>query len=268
MIDALRRELREEVGLEIFDPRPLIRIPFEYSDKRVLLDVWTVERFSGEPHGREGQPVEWVEVSDLRDRAFPVANRPIVSALSLPHWYLITPEPGDDSQAFFRHLDRALDSGIRLVQFRADFRNARVRGMAADVLTLCRQRDARLLLNSDFELAREIGADGVHLKASDLLRLEQRPLPPSFLVAASCHDSAELAAAERLGVDFAVLSPVRITATHPEAPALGWTNFATLVDAAALPVYALGSLGCDDLADALAHGAQGVAAIRGLWSAG
>ena len=82
---------------------------------------------------------------------------------------------------------------------------------------------------------------------------------------ASCHDARDLQRAADLGLDYALLAPVQPTATHPEAQSLGWARFAELADRAALPVYALGGLGPADLDTAIQHGAQGVAAIRGLW---
>jgi 8-oxo-dGTP diphosphatase len=81
-------------------------------------------------------------------------------------------------------------------------------------------------------------------------------------VGASCHDAEELELAARLGADFATLSPVQATASHPGAAALGWDRFAQRVAAARLPVYALGGVGPDDLPRARAAGAQGVAGIR------
>ena len=73
-------------------------------------------------------------------------------------------------------------------------------------------------------------------------------------------------AADR-GADFAVLSPVAATATHPGAVPLGWDGWAAARADHALPVYALGGLGSDDLDVAARHNAQGVAAIRGFWPA-
>ncbi|MFZ0789419.1 MAG: thiamine phosphate synthase, partial [Chromatiaceae bacterium] len=84
-------------------------------------------------------------------------------------------------------------------------------------------------------------------------------------VGASCHSAAELARAAALGLDYALLSPVKPTASHPETQALGWDGFAALTDPVPLPVYALGGLDPTDLGDAIHHGAQGIAAIRGLW---
>jgi 8-oxo-dGTP diphosphatase len=68
-----------------------------------------------------------------------------------------------------------------------------------------------------------------------------------------------------VGLDYALLSPVKATATHPQAQALGWSDFAALIDPIPLPVYALGGLTPTDLTDAIGHGAQGIAAIGGLW---
>ena len=91
------------------------------------------------------------------------------------------------------------------------------------------------------------------------------PAGAGGLVRASCHSAPDLARTADLGLDYALLAPVQATATHPGADPLGWSRFAELADRAALPVYALGGLGPADLVTAIDHGAQGVAAIRGLW---
>jgi len=267
--DALRREIHEELGLGVRAQTPLIRIPYRYPDKSVLLDVWRVEDFEGEPHGREGQPVEWVAVADLRGRRFPAANRPIIRALELPQTYLVTPAPGRDAERFLAGLECSLAAGVRLVQLRAPGIDERVLlELAEAAVALCHRHGAQLLLNASPRLARRAGADGVHLKAAWLPELKKRPLPASQLVAVSCHTSEELRAAQALGADFAVLSPVRPTASHPDARPLGWERFAALVDQAGLPVYALGGMAAGDIDRAIACGAQGIAAIRGLWKRG
>ncbi|MGD8576631.1 MAG: 8-oxo-dGTP diphosphatase MutT, partial [Thiohalophilus sp.] len=97
-MQALARELHEELGIDIESPEPLIRIPYRYPEHAVLLDVWQVKTFSGEPHGREGQPLCWVAVNKLPDYSMPAANRPIVSAARLPSVCMVTAEvqSGDD----------------------------------------------------------------------------------------------------------------------------------------------------------------------------
>ena len=81
LADALRRELREELAIDVLEHQPLMRIEHDYGDKQVLLDVHRVTAFRGEPRPCEGQPMRWVASSSLADYAFPAANRPIVAAL-------------------------------------------------------------------------------------------------------------------------------------------------------------------------------------------
>jgi 8-oxo-dGTP diphosphatase len=78
---ALRRELREELGIEVIAARPFVRFSHEYPDRMVLLDVWWITEFSGEPSGMEGQPVRWESVERLMHMGLLAADRPIVDAL-------------------------------------------------------------------------------------------------------------------------------------------------------------------------------------------
>jgi len=260
---ALRRELWEELHITPLRSRPLIRVPFQYPDKRVLLDVWRVDEFAGEPHGREGQPVRWVAPGELPGYAFPAANRPIVAAARLPERYLITGSFADDAD-FLARLRRALNQGIRLVQLRFKER-APARATLVDAMRMARAAGAAVVVNGDLALALDLEADGIHLTSGDLRRLSARPVPPDLWCGASCHDADELAHAVALGVDFAVLSPVCATASHPGAAPLGWERFKALIADLPLPVYALGGLGDADLPQALSCRAQGVAAIGAYW---
>jgi 8-oxo-dGTP diphosphatase len=78
--EALRRELYEELGIEIEAAEPFIELVHDYPDRSVFLDVWLVLAFSGEPHGREGQPLRWVAIEELGDAGLLEADRPIVEA--------------------------------------------------------------------------------------------------------------------------------------------------------------------------------------------
>jgi len=70
----------------------------------------------------------------------------------------------------------------------------------------------------------------------------------------------------RLELDFAVLGPVKPTASHAGAPTLGWEGLARLVQGASIPVYAIGGMKRADLEDAWCAGAHGLAMIAGAWS--
>ena len=265
VLTALGRELHEELGIDVTHARPLIRVKHAYPDKAVLLDVWRVDGFSGEPHGREGQPVEWCAIEALSEREFPAANQPIVQALQLPECYLITPSP-ENTDEFLAQLETALQQGIRLVQLRATGMAAgEYLSLANQVVARCHAHGARVLLNGEPEWVLQTGADGVQLSSGRLHSSEQRPLPGNLLVAASCHSEEELRLALKLEVDFALLSPIKWTESHPETEPLGWDTMKRLVDEVPIPVYALGGVSRDDLGAAFEAGGQGIAAIRSLW---
>jgi 8-oxo-dGTP diphosphatase len=265
-VHALRREIHEELGITVQATRPLIRVVHDYPDKAVLLDVWRVDSFTGTPVGCEGQVIEWVVVDKLRDYPFPAANKPIIKAVSLPDSYLITPEPGLDRACFLSALERVLASGISLVQLRArQISTVDYRSLVPAVLHLCRQAGARLLLNAAPAFAAEMGVDGVHLSSERLRGMSARPLGNECLVGASCHTLEEVQHAGELGLDFIVVSPVQQTSSHPQARVLGFDGLRQLTEQASLPVYALGGMQLSDRDAAFRHGAQGIAAISGLW---
>jgi 8-oxo-dGTP diphosphatase len=264
---ALARELDEELGVRVDRTRPLIRVLHHYPGRSVLLDVHRVCGWSGEPQGREGQPLRWVDPEAIGELPFPAADRPIVSALRLPDHYLITGPDPRQAGVFLRRLELAVErGGIRLVQLRAPGLNAAsYRALAREAVACCRASGARLLVNAEPDLALALGADGAHLNSRRLALAQARPLSRDLWVAASCHTAEQLARAQALGLDFALLSPVRATASHPGARPLGWHRFRALVDPAVLPVYALGGMRRSDLEQAQQAGGQGIAAIGALW---
>jgi len=267
VIDGLARELHEELDIGIGAHRPLIRVRHAYADRSVLLDVHLVTDWEGEPVPQERQPLVWVEPDALRDYPMPAADEPVVTALQLPAQYLITPPRMTGPETFLRGLEASLSAGVRLVQLRLfGLSGAELEQIGRAACDLCHTHRARVLLNGDPAMARAIGADGLHLSSRELHSHAARPVAAGQLLAASCHSPRDLERAADLGADFALLSPVLSTPSHPDADPLGWTRFADWVDAAKVPVFALGGMNPGLIATAWAHGAQGIAGIRGLWA--
>jgi 8-oxo-dGTP diphosphatase len=264
---ALARELEEELGIRVQAAEPLIAVPQQYRDKRILLDVYRVTRYAGKPRDREQQALAWSPHEKLCTYPMPPADRPVVAALTQPAHYLVTPDfDGADQRGFLAAIGRALESGIRRLQLRVPaLGGAGLEALAREVKQRCDPLGAELLVNGDIALAARIGC-GVHLRSTQLMELRERPLPSQLRVAASCHDAAELARAHDLGLDFAVLGPVARTPGHGERAPIGWRGFAQLREQVSLPIYGLGGLARSDMALARGHGAQGIAAIRGLWT--
>lgn len=78
---ALNRELLEEVAINVTQSSAFMQLEYAYPEKTVLLDIWLVTAFDGEPHGREGQPLRWVDIAELGSVEFPDANQPIVQRI-------------------------------------------------------------------------------------------------------------------------------------------------------------------------------------------
>jgi len=116
--EALRRELREEIAVEVLAHRPLIRVRHAYADRTVVLDVHRVTSHAGDATGLEGQPLVWVAADDLHHYPMPAADRPIVTAICLPDTYVITPPDPRDLDHFAASLKAVLRRGTRLVQLR------------------------------------------------------------------------------------------------------------------------------------------------------
>lgn len=267
-LSALKRELREELGIEVLAADPSMQVHHAYHDRQVLLDVWRITDYRGVPHGREGQEARWATFPELIQLEFPAADRPILRRLWLPPLYLITDSRRFGKTGFLARLERALQSGARLVQLREPHMTPEeYREYARITADLCHRYDAKLLLNAEPEWVAPCHADGVHLNSRRLMQCRARPLDDRFWVAASCHNVEELQQAERLAADFAVLSPVAVTTSHPEAAPLGWEKFMQWRTSVNLPVYALGGMRIQDLEPAYRHGARGLAMISGIWDA-
>ncbi len=264
--DALARELEEELAILPRTIEPLIRIRHAYDDRQLCLDFFRVTAFSGKAKGMQGQPLKWLSPWEMRPQDFPAADRPVISALRLPDRYLITGEDPSHRADFLRRLEASLQTGLGLVQLRAhQLDDLHYKELLDNALGLCRNYGARLLINRPracLDWADQ--ADGIHLSAAQLLELDRRPTAAG-LVGASCHNPRELLKASDLQLDYALLSPVLTTASHPGVSGMGWDGFSQWLDQVNLPVYALGGMRQDLVDRAKAAGGQGIAAIRAFW---
>ena len=269
VLDALKRELFEEIGIALTHASPLIRIQHDYDDKTVLLDVWQVDDFTGEPFGKEGQATCWIRQDELPMYDFPAANIPILMAIQLPDKYMITGKFTDEEDLLNR-IQSGLEKGIKLIQFRAyDLSEDAYFSYAKNIYPICEQAHAKLLLNTSIKNYKIYKAyefsHGIHLNSKEMKLLSPDDNFANLLVSASTHNEEELSVAEKNNVDFIVLSPVHKTASHPNTEPLGWVKFNQLTDKTNIPAYALGGMTENDLIIAKDKGAQGIAAIGYFW---
>jgi thiamine-phosphate pyrophosphorylase len=175
----------------------------------------------------------------------------------------------------------AAGAGVEYIQLREkDLTSRKLEMLAREVLAVMRDETppgtqqpaitTRLLINSRTDVALAVGAHGVHLRSDDVAAHEVRrmldvaPRPTTterFLIAASCHNAAELCGAESGKIDFAVFAPVFEKRDAPGIPPTGLTALheACQTD---IPVFALGGVTLENAASCLKMGAAGIAGIR------
>ena len=278
---ALGRELQEELGIMPTHTQQWLTRRFDYlkthdaEAKTVLLHFYFVSQWQGEVSAKEGQQLSWQNPQNITVSPVLPANAPIMKALALPPIYAISNVVEMGESAWLKALETQLQQGLRLIQLREKYLAApALMRLAEQVLILAKPYGAKVLFNHDIKLAQQLGElsfseVGVHLTSKQLMSLNEKPshLPSDFIVAASCHNAIELVHAEKLNLDFVVLSPVNISKSHENARPLGWEQFSALIQHTTMPVYALGGMQTSDLSQALICGARGIAMQRAVWKA-
>lgn len=274
VLAALTRELHEELGIEVKAATPWVTYVHEYPTTTVRLHFCKVTAWVGQAQSLEQQELKWVDPeAALQLTDLLPATYPPLRWLQIPTRYLISSAHDQDGlAAFMDRLQRGLDQGIRLVQWRepdwqANGDQAALRAAFHEVLTRCHAHRAKLMINSVHDQDLWSKADGVHFRVADAGQLQRRPdeLADKW-AAVSTHDEHELALARAFGADFVVLGPVLPTQSHPGSATLGWQAFEQLNQSAGLPVFAIGGQTGQMLEQAQSRGAHGIAGMRELIS--
>jgi 8-oxo-dGTP diphosphatase len=260
---ALVRELREELGIEVREATPWITRGHIYTHATVRLHFYRVVAWDGEPQPLEDQAIRWQRFGAPDVSPMLPANAPVLAALALPAVMVVSNAAAMGIEAWIQALaERALGEKM-LVQIREKgMERMKLQHLLSRALTRAEPFGSQIVVNSDS--GRFPQCRGVHLTSKALMAATTRP--DAALVGASCHDEAELARAEALGLDYVVVGPVNATASHPDARPLGWERFEALIRGLPMPVYAIGGLSREDLRRARQHGAHGVALLRAAFS--
>ena len=255
---ALARELKEELDIDVRESSPWITRTYAYTHATVRLHFFRVSAWDGVPKPLEDQDIRWQRVGATDVTPMLPANAPVLASLALPAVMIVSNAQGTGVDRWIAKLaGRVVDEKV-LVQVREKGANAQqVQHVLSRVLAHAAPFGARVVVNSANGHFPQ--CDGVHLTAAALMQSAARPA--GSLVGASCHDERELDQAGRIGLDYAVLGPVKATASHPGAVPMGWERFAALALDRAMPVYAIGGLTRGDLREARVHGAHGVALL-------
>ncbi|MFJ4455166.1 thiamine phosphate synthase [Pseudomonas sp. NPDC089392] len=170
---------------------------------------------------------------------------------------------------FLSHVEAALEGGVCLLQYRDKSDDAARRLREAEgLLKLCERYGTQLLINDDAELAARLGV-GVHLGQTD------GPLTPArallgrqAIIGSTCHASLELAAqAASEGASYVAFGRFFNSVTKPGAPAANTDLLEQARAQVKLPIAVIGGITLDNAAPLVAHGADLLAVIHGLFGA-
>lgn len=167
-------------------------------------------------------------------------------------------------------LEQALDGGVKAIQLREkDLDGKNLFDLARKVSALCRRYNAELFINDRIDIALGVEAAGVQLgKASLPIAAARALLGTARAIGYSAHSLAEARDAEREGADFILFGPVYFTPSKaPYGPPQGLTALKNIVEKIALPVYAIGGVNADNLAQSMNTGIHGVALISAIMGA-
>jgi 8-oxo-dGTP diphosphatase len=201
---AAARELFEEVGLVAQTLRPALAYAYEFKTKRVLLNFFFVDAWSGKPQGREGQRIAWIDPAAIGVGPLLPSNARMLTVLGLPSRYVRADRKASE-----------LPLGVRLIRvdepsLPPDQRVALARRIGARA-----QPGTHVILTGSALEMRRAGAGGMHSSAHDVRSRSERPPVPLWSV--SCADAGELTRAVALGADLALLPPGY---SHPAASAV------------------------------------------------
>jgi 8-oxo-dGTP diphosphatase len=257
--NAIKRELKEELGIKVIVLHFVRSITHKYPDRNVDLSYFLIDSFEGSPFGAENQHIDWASITSLGAYRLLPSVKEVIYSLTLPSMYWITPSIGHYSDEWVNEFDNKLAQGIKLIQLRA--KNMLDERFIKSLYIKCNNNNARLLLNTINKTYEENYADGWHITTQEMLSMGTRPCGSEKIIGASTHNLTEALKAVELNIDFIVISPVQATKTHPEAHPLGWQAAKDVVDKVNTPVYFLGGMGVKDLEKTIKFGAQGIAGV-------
>ena len=184
--------------------------------------------------------------------------------------YAITDERLIPEASFAATVEQALAGGAAVVQYRDKSSDAAKRlKQASGLRALCDQYSALLIINDDIELAKNVGADGIHLGEHDASVDQARAvLEDNTLIGVSCYNELDRAiAAQAAGADYVAFGAVFTSPTKPHARAASCELIREAVQKLDIPVCAIGGIDETNAASVVATGADMIALISGLFAA-
>ena len=174
-----------------------------------------------------------------------------------------------DTDALLAQVHSAIEGGAGIVQLREKhLSRADFLAEARLFVAVCRRMGAVSIINDSVEIAREVGADGVHLGQGDLACSRARALlGPDKIIGVSAHNVEEAAAAQAAGADYLGAGAAFVTSTKGDAHPIPHAMYRAITDAVDIPVVAIGGITEENMPELRGCGLDGVAVVSSLFAA-
>ena len=181
--------------------------------------------------------------------------------------YAVTDRRWEGTLSLPRQVELALQGGTTMVQFREKhLQGAEKEALARELLALCRSYGVPLIINDDAELAKKVGADGVHVGQSDLAAQEaRRILGPQAIIGVTARTVEQARAAQAAGADYLGSGAVFGTSSKSDARPLSREELRAICAAVTIPVVAIGGIHAGNVLALCGCGQAGVAVIGGIF---
>ncbi|UOF93757.1 MAG: thiamine phosphate synthase [Bordetella sp.] len=186
--------------------------------------------------------------------------------------YGITPE-WNDMHLLISSIQKAAKSGMTALQFRKKTNNKhKFIEQAREILAICQDLNITLIINDDWEIALEIGADGVHVGETDTsVSYIQSQTNSNFLIGASCYNSLELLTSMiKRKVSYVGIGSIFLSSTKPNASKASLNHlkqvYKLIKNYQSRPsIVAIGGINCNNARQVVESGADNIAVMAGLF---
>lgn len=191
-----------------------------------------------------------------------------MSDRNLPEIYMITNDDFDDVEMLLNKVEHQLKKGIKLVQLRIKKKKKDSYEFYANQLVkICDKHAAKLVLNHSLKSLPNLDCFGIHITSNELMETQNIPdgIRKKYQISSPVHNEQELARANELKLDFAILTPIQKSISYPHVPFIGWNESEMLLKKTDIPLYAAGGMNVNDLQKAKDLGFVGIACLGALW---
>lgn len=217
----------------------------------------------------DGKP-ETVTVMDSKpeNRAASTANGCKAKMRAALRLYAVTDRHWLNGRTLADCVEQAIDGGATFVQLREkNLDQESFLREARDLQAICAARSVPFVINDNVEIAKKVGADGVHVGQSDMASLEARKiLGPDAIVGVSAQTVEQAVLAEKEGADYLGVGAIFATGSKDDAESVSIDTLKKICQAVKIPVVAIGGINADNMSELYGTGIAGISVISAIFA--